>query len=463
MKVIGLLACTTSILLGGCALHDVNMQASPSVQSHDNFPSLNELGYQDSVENVSGLWWHDFNRPQLNDLISQSFASNQDIVAAIARIEQARANITQTRSDLFPKLNLEGGITDSRQKDDDQASVREIGAAMSWELDIFDRIGSAALADEYEANARVYDLEALRLSLSAEVANAYFGAAAAHNRLQLLQQQLDTDKELLELVKLRQENGVGTKVEVLQQQSQVSESLSFIPPAQSELRVFENRLDVLLGMQPDGQDRVSTEENLFFAAELPAIGVPADLLLQRPDLRSLHAELVAADAEIASAIAERLPLVTLTGSYLFSDSSTVVDPVATIVGAFVQPILDWGERKAAVKRNEALYKERLAIYTQSYLEAVEDVENVLYQENKQREYIKRLEARRSILAETVDETEALYTQGISDYLPVLNALQDLRAIERDLISEQLNLLNFRVALHRAVGGATRTQVIKESK
>ena len=87
----------------------------------------------------------------------------------------------------------------------------------------------------------------------------------------------------------------------------------------------------------------------------------------------------------------------------------------------------------------------------------------MYQENKQREYIKRLEARRSILAETVDETEALYTQGISDYLPVLNALQDLRAIERDLISEQLNLLNFRVALHRAVGGATRTQVIKESK
>ena len=118
---------------------------------------------------------------------------------------------------------------------------------------------------------------------------------------------------------------------------------------------------------------------------------------------------------------------------------------------------------SAVKRNEALYKERLAIYTQRYLEAVEDVENVLYQENKQREYIKRLEARRSILAETVDETEALYTQGISDYLPVLNALQDLRAIERDLISEQLNLLNFRVALHRAVGGATRTQVIKESK
>ena len=188
MKVIGLLACTTSILLGGCALHDVNMQASPSVQSHDNFPSLNELGHQDNIENVSGLWWHDFNRPELNDLISQSFASNQDIVAAIARIEQARANTTQTRSDLFPNLNLEGSITDSRQKDDDQASVREIGAAMSWELDIFDRIGSAALADEYEANARVYDLEALRLSLSAEVANAYFGAAAAHNRLQLLQQ-----------------------------------------------------------------------------------------------------------------------------------------------------------------------------------------------------------------------------------------------------------------------------------
>ena len=88
---------------------------------------------------------------------------------------------------------------------------------------------------------------------------------------------------------------------------------------------------------------------------------------------------------------------------------------------------------------------------------MEEVENTLYQENKQREYIQRLEERQRILANTVNETEALFTQGIDDYLPVLTALQNLRSIERDIITEQLNLVNFRIRLHRAIGGSTENQ------
>lgn len=463
MRALSLLVCTTSILATGCALHDVDMNALPNVQAQEYFPALGDAkeDIKSDKPRVS-LWWTELNRPTLNTMIAQSFSNNQNIFAAIARIEQANAVATQTKSDIFPKISAEGNLADSRQGEDDQTSTREIGAALSWEIDAFNRIGSAALADKYEAKSLTYDLEALRLSLSAEVANAYFGAVAAHNRLQLLNQQLDTDKELLDLIKLRQVNGVGTKVEVLQQQSQVSESLSFIPSAEASLRVFENRLDVLLGVEPDGQDRVNAQDDLAFTQDLPVIGVPADLLFNRPDLRALQAELVAADADIASAIADRLPQITLTGSYLYSDTAAFSGPVASILGAFVQPLLDWGEKKAAVERNKALYKERLAEYTQLYLEAVEDVENALYQENKQREYIERLETRRAILVETVDETEALYTQGIDDYLPVLSALKDLRTVEREIITERLNLINIRINLYRAIGGSIQNSVNEES-
>ncbi len=463
MRAIGLLALTTSILATGCALHDVNPNAKPNVQTQNHFPALGEVeGDEQNDQKNSSLWWSAFSRPALDEMITHSFSANQNIFAAIERIKQAQAVSVQTRSDVFPKISAQGNISDSIEDGNDQPDTSAIGAALSWEVDVFNRIGSAALADDYETKALVYDLDALRLSLSAEVANAYFGAVAAHNRLQLLNQQLDTDKELLDLIKLRQDNGVGTKVEVLQQQSQVSESLSFIPPAQADLRVFENRLDVLLGAMPDGQNRVSDQENLSFSQDLPKIGVPSDLLLRRPDLRALHAELIAADADIASAIADRLPQITLTGSYLYTDTATFSGPVATILGAFVQPLLDWGEKKAAVERNKALYQERLALYTQLYLEAVEDVENALYQENKQREYIERLEARRAILEETVEETEALYTQGIDDYLPVLNALQNLRAVEREIISERLNLITIRINLYRAVGGSIQHSVNEES-
>lgn len=268
----------------------------------------------------------------------------------------------------------------------------------------------------------------------------------------MLGQQLKTDQDLLDLIDLRLQNGIGTKVEVLQQQNQVTDSQSLIPPAKAQLRVFENRLDVLLGTSPDGKDRVSPAEDMAFSADIPAAGIPADLLLNRPDLRAAKADLIAADADIGAAIADRLPRLTLDGSYLYTDTATFSGPVSMIMGSFVQPLLDWGARRATVKRNKAIYTERLADFTQLYLEAVEEVENALYQEKMQRDYIKRLRKRAAVLQETVDETEALYAQGVSDYLPVLNALQDLRAVERDLVTQRLNLITYRIDLYRALGG-----------
>lgn len=443
------------LLLSGCTPHRVDSDVTPSLSLQSAFPMASQLAIE--TESVNAQWWLALARPNLSELIEESFKANQDIAAALARLDQARAVRTQSRADLLPQIGAEGRVSETRQKNNTHSSTGEIGGALTWELDAFGRLSAAAKADKLRALARVEDVMALRLSLSAEVANAYFGAVASHKRLQLLNQQLNTDKDLLELIELRQDNGVGTNVEVLQQQSQVAESRSLIPSAEADLRMFENRLDVLLGAEPDGVERVSAEDDLTFIHALSPVGVPADLLLNRPDLRAAQAELVAADADIASAIAARLPQITLTGSYLYRDSATYSGPVASIVGAFVMPLLDWGARKAAVEENKALYAERLANYTQLYLEAVEEVENALYGEKKQREYIQRLHERRQILSDTVEETEALFTQGVTDYLPVLNALQDLRSIERDIITEQQELIYMRITLYRALGGATQTQ------
>ena len=104
-----------------------------------------------------------------------------------------------------------------------------------------------------------------------------------------------------------------------------------------------------------------------------------------------------------------------------------VAPVASIIGTFVQPLVDWGARKAEVERNKALYVERLAGFTQSYLEAIEDVENALYQERKQREFLRLLEIRLELLERTVEETTQRYANGLTDYLPVLDAVKELAA------------------------------------
>jgi outer membrane protein TolC len=118
----------------------------------------------------------------------------------------------------------------------------------------------------------------------------------------------------------------------------------------------------------------------------------------------------------------------------------------------VQPLLDWGLREAEVRRNKALYQERLAQFAQAYLSAIEDVENALYLEKKHRTLIERLTSRQRILAQTLVETRNRYIQGLTDYLPVLTAVQDLRDIDREIITRTRELVQFRVRLFRALGG-----------
>ncbi len=434
------------LFFSGCNNYTLTPEVTPSVEMPAKF------SIQSQQTSTLDPWWYFFNRHELNALIDQSMSANFRVVQSVARLRQAQTLVTQTRSGLYPQINLESNARKVWEGSDAQSGEVAIGSALQWEIDAFNRVSNALLADRLEVQARQEDVNALRLSLSAEIANAYFGAIAAHNTIDLLTQQVKTDLELLELLELRFDLGVGTTVEVLQQQSRVADSQSLIPPAQANLRIFENRLDVLLGQVPDAQYRVSQSEDLEFNHDLPMIGVPIDLLLNRPDLRAARKELLAADADIGAAIADRLPRITLDGSYGYSDSSDFTGPLSVLMGMFVQPLLDWGRRKAEVERNKSIYEEKLALFTQIYLQAVESVENALYQEMRQREFIQRLEKRIRILQETVEESEARYTQGIDNYLPVLNALQELRSVERDLVSERLNLVNQRISLFRAVGG-----------
>jgi outer membrane protein TolC len=180
--------------------------------------------------------------------------------------------------------------------------------------------------------------------------------------------------------------------------------------------------------------------------------VPADLLVNRADLRAALAELVAADASIGVAVADRLPRFSLTGSLAEGETSSYDGTLSSLAANFTGPLLDWGRRKAEVERRESLYREQLQAFTDTYLQAIEEVETTLYQEQKHREFLQRLRDRRDILQRSVDETEARYKQGIDDYLPVLNALQSLRQIDRTLIEEQFKLLQLRIRLHLVTGG-----------
>lgn len=432
--------------LSACSLHDINEKPVPLVSAG---PAYSQQG---GPQYAPGPWYWQFGDAKLDALVEEALAKNLTVVQALARLDQADAVVTRTRAPLFPQLD---GSVDTRKTwrdGDPQEGVTQLGGALDWEVDIFGRIRSAAKADDYEARAAADDVDAVRLALTADIAESYFTAIGQQLKLMRLAQQIDADNELLDLNELRFNEGLGTQVDVLQQQGQLADTQSLIPPVESNLRVLENSIDVLLGQAPDAQDRTTRDDPLPPDSALPAIGVPSDLLLNRPDLRRMKNALIAADADIGAAIADRLPRVTLTGSLLFADGPAFAGPLGSVLGSLVAPLIDWGQRRAEVKRNEALYTERLAAFTQAYLEAVAEVENVLYQEDRQREYVARLETRRNVLMQTAEKAQASYNEGLTDYLPVLDAVKDLRAVERSLIDQRVALSLLRVRLYRAIGG-----------
>jgi len=451
-KVTVLLLCL--IFLSGCVANTkVSLNPSPNIKnSLDNYSIKNKHNRKKIAKSKNLAWWKTFHRKKLNKMIKGAFNDNQDLKQYIARVKQAREIVTITSSSYLPEVFIEGFTQARLQDSNKRRGNSSIGGTSQWEIDAFGRINAAVKSSKLTLVARKEDVKTLKLSLSSEIARAYFGAIGAHQTLKLIHKQLKLDRKLLKLFKMRLTGGIGTNVELLQQKGRVSESESLIPVAQSKLRVFENRLDVLLGHAPDGNSQVPAREDLSFAEKLPELGVPSDLLLNRPDLLAAKAELVAVDADIAEAIAARMPRITLDASHVFSESASFVGPVSLLSATFIEPLLDWGKRRAEVSRNKALYEEKLALFTQKYLKAVEEVENAFYQEKKQREFLKKLKTRRKILQGTVDNTKYRYDEGLDDYLPVISALQELRNVERRIIIEEVKLIDFRINLYLSIGG-----------
>ncbi len=447
------------IFLASCQPHDIDYFPVPIEEGAGEY-SISSLGSRSE----SQVWWAAFGDSKMDILIREAVTNNYDVMQAIARLNQAASLTRQSKATRLPQLNLEANSRQEWSEGEDRERLNRIGGALEWEIDVFNRLGSAAIARQSEEAARLEDIEAVRLSLSAEVAEAYFDAVEQRKQLELLQNQIDTDRKLLELTKLRFESGLTSSVDVWQQNSQLAEIESLVPPTEVILRVAENRLDVLIGQAPDGLDRVTEEDNFATIGELPSLGVPSDLLLHRPDLRALRNELVAADAQIGQAISERLPRVMLDGAFFYEDGLELSGPVGFILGSLVQPLIDWGARKAEVERNKALYVERLALFSRVYVEAIESVENTLYREQKQREFLDRLESRREFLQLTVEQTKDRYINGLTDFLPVLIAIKELQQIERVLLRQQRTLLGFRIQLHRALGGnvgSSLTPILEE--
>ena len=423
-------------------------------------PSYREAGASLRLQKTGRRWWETFGDRALTKLIRQALGNNLEIKAVAARISQADATLRQAAGRLLPQVDGEGSYG-VRWTDDDSQDQREtssnLGALLDWEIDLWGRLRSAREARRLERDATTSDWLGARLLLSVAVAETYFEILEQKRQLLLLEDQIENSQTLLELTELRFGQAQSSVVDVLQQREQLAAIRTRVPTVEGRLEQLTYALDVLLGLPPGNGPAIAGREIGLPSSLLRAVGIPADLLQNRPDLVGSAQRVAAIDQEVAEAIADRLPRLTLGGSVSGTGGPGIDSVITNAIASATVPVFDAGVRKAEVARRQEALKEALASYSHDYLAAVRDVETALVLERKQVERMNLLNQELDIAQKLLRESHHRWGQGLTDYLPVLTAVITVQRLEREVITSHREILSARVALHRAIGGPMETK------
>jgi NodT family efflux transporter outer membrane factor (OMF) lipoprotein len=454
-KALSLLLVTTALCGAGCATAPRAVQ--PPVAPSGTFSRTGAAPLPDR-------WWEHFADPQLNTLVDRALTNNFSLRAAWARLDQARAVAVRDAAGLRPSFTMsadaarvrehrETGTAASAAGTTDRTEL-SLGASAAYELDLWGGVRSARDAARLDAAAGAAELAAAAVTLSAETASAWYTLVARNAAAAVIEDQLRNNRDSLALLETRFRRGSVDASDVLQQRQLVESTRADLTRARADAAALALRLGVLLGADPTAFDPPAAA-NLVALPPLPATGVPAALVIRRPDVRAAALAVQAADRRAAAAVAERFPALRLTGQAVATGDalSTLFDAwLASIAAGLTAPLLDGGARRAEVDRTAAVVNERLNAYGQTVLTALGEVESALVRETMLRRELDSVDTQVALSEQVVERTRNSYLGGDTDYLRVLNARITQQTLVRSRIALRFELLNTRIALCRALAG-----------
>jgi NodT family efflux transporter outer membrane factor (OMF) lipoprotein len=400
-------------------------------------------------------WWLDFHDPTLNLLIDQALTDNFSLHVTRERIDEAEAVARQAGALLAPAVDAQGSATATRNHTTDSTGeFFFLGLAASYEIDLWGRLRSQRDAAALEAIAVEADYHAAAITLAAAVATTWYQLVEADLQLELLNRQQETNAKVLQLISSQFRAGKVGIADVLQQRQLVESNSGDLAVLRADIRVFEHQLAILLGVPP-GTAALPERDQLPSLPPLPETGIPLDLLTRRPDIEGSFLRLRAADNRVATAIADRLPRLSISADLSTSGERSrdlFNNWISTLAANLFGPLVDGGLRKAEVARNEAIARQLFYNHGQTILEAIGEVENSLMSEQEQRVALDSLETQLQYAAETIDHVATRYRQGAENYQRVLLALLSHQGLERTLLVGRRQLILFRITLYRALSG-----------
>lgn len=445
----------------GCAVHPDYQR--PAIE----LPAAWKEGAAQAAQD--GDWWRVYADPALDRLVAEAFEHNSDLIAAAARVDEARALAAEAESVLFPavdgvfernrtKSSIETGTLPPglpRKRTEYRAALR-----VSYEADFWGRLQASVQAARAELLATQAARETVRITLAADVVKAYFSLRSLDAQAAATRRSLALREDALGLQRKRFEGGVISEFEYRQLEAEVAAARAQLPPLERDREVEEAALAVLLGRSPraimeDGVARSAGTDALAPAA-VPS-GLPSELLLRRPDLVEAEQRLVALNARVAAARAAYFPSIELTGllgsgSQALSSLFTGPAAIWSLAAAVVQPIFTAGRLDAQLEAAQARERQALAAYQGAIQNAFREVRSALASQARARETYEAEGARVAALAATFRLARLRYINGLASQLDVIDAERGLLAAEIARY-EALRAQRAAVAdLYRALGG-----------
>lgn len=452
-----------SLLVSGCT---VGPDFTPPANEAPEAWKAASAGVADGIP---AEWWTLFNDPVLNDLVSRALNDNQDLRIALARVEQARAIARQTEADFYPTIN--GGAGYSRQRFSGNrpvapgatnppytASTFSVPFDLSYEIDVWGRVRRSYEAAASAADAVELDRVAAQLTVSGDVARAYFTLRSLDTEAQVLREAVDLRRWGYDIINGRFRSGVGNEVDVSRTQTELATAEADLRGVLRARAAVENALAVLCGAAPQ-TFTVAANPSQPEPTPVPA-GLPSDLLKRRPDIAASIARMQAANARIGVATAAFYPTFRLTAAagVLSDDFGSLFDASSRawlLAPSVSVPIFEGGRNTARLRETEAFYREREASYKQTLLVAFREVEDSLSALSQLQSEIEfQSEAQRSA-DRTFELATGRYRQGLVSYLDVVDAARSQLDARRAQVRLKGVQAESTVLLIKALGGGWR--------
>ncbi|NUZ04493.1 efflux transporter outer membrane subunit [Piscinibacter koreensis] len=456
-----LIALATSLALTGCAVGPVYERPSVEVPAAYRQAPVEAgatwlpAGAPDALER--GAWWRLFDDPVLTELIEQVEVSNQNVAAAAAAVEQARAIVGEQRAQLFPSIGADANLRRSGSRGSGASSTRsvDLGVSASWAPDLWGRIGSGITAAEANATATLADLGAARLAAQGDVALNYVALREADADAALLRRSIEALERTLQIVRNRYAAGVVARTDVLQAETQLATTRAELASVIAQRERLEHAIAVVVGRAP-GNFAIASGDWVASAPAVP-LGVPSRLLERRPDIAAAERSVAAANAQIGVARSAYFPSLSL-GADLGRSASRIGDLFAASATLWslgvsaAQVVFDAGATRARVAGAEAAREAAVARYRQTVLVAFQSVEDQLSalrtlaaQERLRREAAAAAELIETQIRNRYDAGQVSYTEVVTAQAAALNARRALLQLEADRQSAT-------IALIQALGG-----------